>query len=170
MLSQDPTIEAAGVDSQFVSHQEAEACRVQVGAAADDAVFGKAAQFPGHISQHINCWRVLTLRGWSLFVRKNEQVCARLTWVGNHDDDAVGAVPDDLRDDVFKDVDVPLDKVQPALSLLLTDSCRHHHDAGVCCHRVVWETTGKKKRFVITFKKFWDLDFYRNKGIHIYCF
>lgn len=55
MLSQDPTIEAAGVDSQFVSHQEAEACRVQVGAAADDAVLGKAAQFPGHISQHINC-------------------------------------------------------------------------------------------------------------------
>lgn len=59
------------------------------------------------------------------------------TWVGNHNDDAVRAVSDDLRDDVLKDVDVSLDEVQPALSLLLTDSCCHHHDAGVCCHRVV---------------------------------
>lgn len=55
MFSQDPAVETAGVDSQFVSHQEAEARRVQVGAAADDAVFGKAAQFPSDISQHINC-------------------------------------------------------------------------------------------------------------------
>lgn len=59
------------------------------------------------------------------------------TWVGNHDDDAVGAVSDNLRDNVLEDVDVSLDEVQPALSLLLTDSGRHHHDAGVCCHRVV---------------------------------
>ncbi len=59
------------------------------------------------------------------------------TWVGNHNDDAVGAVSDDLRDDVLKDVDVSLDEVQPALSFLLTDSSCHHHDAGVCCHRVV---------------------------------
>lgn len=59
------------------------------------------------------------------------------TWVGNHDDDAFGAVSDDLRDNVLEDVDVSLDKVQPALSLLLTDSSCHHHDAGVCCHRVI---------------------------------
>lgn len=55
VFSQDPAVEAAGVDSQFVGHQEAEACGVQVGAAADDAVLGKAAQLPGYISQHINC-------------------------------------------------------------------------------------------------------------------
>lgn len=55
MFSQDPAVEAAAVDSQFFGHQETEACRVQVGAAADDAVLGKAAQFPGYISQHINC-------------------------------------------------------------------------------------------------------------------
>lgn len=61
------------------------------------------------------------------------------TWVGNHDDDAVGAVSDDQRDDVFEDVDVSLDEVQPALPLLLTDPSRHHHDAGVCRHRVIWE-------------------------------
>lgn len=54
MLSQDPAVEAARVDPQFLGHQEAEACRVQVGAAADDPVLGKAAQFPGYISQHIN--------------------------------------------------------------------------------------------------------------------
>lgn len=55
MFSQDPAVEAAGMDPQFVGHQEAEACRVQVCAAADDAVLGKAAQFPGYISQHVDC-------------------------------------------------------------------------------------------------------------------
>lgn len=57
MLSQDPSVEAAWVDSQFVSHQETEACRVQVGAAADDTVLWKPTQFPGHISQYIDCQR-----------------------------------------------------------------------------------------------------------------
>lgn len=59
VLSQDPAIEAAGVDSQFVSHQEAEARRVQVGAAADDAVLGEATQLPGHVGQHVNCQRAM---------------------------------------------------------------------------------------------------------------
>lgn len=59
------------------------------------------------------------------------------TWVGHHDDDALGAVFDDLGDDVLEDVDVPLDEVEPALPLLLTDAGRYHHDAGVGCHRVV---------------------------------
>lgn len=63
--------------------------------------------------------------------------CGGGTWVGDHDDDAVGAVSDDLRDDVFEDVDVPLHQVQPALSLLLTHTGRHHHDARVRCHRVI---------------------------------
>lgn len=40
---------------------------------------------------------------------------------------------------MLKDVDVSLHQVQPALAILLTDSGCHHHDAGVCCHRVVWE-------------------------------
>lgn len=57
MFSQDPPVEAAGVNSHSVSHQKAEAGWVQVGATTDDAVLGKAAQFPGYISQHINCWR-----------------------------------------------------------------------------------------------------------------
>ncbi len=63
VLAQDPAVEAAGVDSQFVGHQEAKACRVQVGAAPDDAVLGEAAQFPGYISQNINCRRALLLEG-----------------------------------------------------------------------------------------------------------
>lgn len=66
--------------------------------------------------------------------RQNKGLC---TWVGNDNDDAIRAVSDDLRDDVLKDVDVSLDEVQPALSLLLTDTSRHHHDARVFCHRVV---------------------------------
>ena len=57
MFSQDPAIEAARVDPQFFGHQEAEACGVEVCAAADDTVFGKAAQFPGDVSQNINCKR-----------------------------------------------------------------------------------------------------------------
>lgn len=56
MFSQDPAVEAAGVDPQFFSHQKPEACRVQVGATADDAVFGEATQFPGDIGQNIHCW------------------------------------------------------------------------------------------------------------------
>lgn len=55
MLAQDPAVEAAGVDPQLVGHQEAEPSRVQVGAAADDAVLGEAAQLPGHVGQHVDC-------------------------------------------------------------------------------------------------------------------
>lgn len=63
VLSQDPAVEAAGVDSQFVGHQEAEARRVQVGAAADDAVLGEAAQLPGHVGEHVNCQRAMRSEG-----------------------------------------------------------------------------------------------------------
>lgn len=59
------------------------------------------------------------------------------TWVGDHDDDAVRTVSDDLRDNVLEDVDISLDEVQPALAFLLTDSRCHHHDAGVCSYRVI---------------------------------
>lgn len=55
MFSQDPSVEAAGVNSHFVGQQETEAGRVQVGATTNDAVLRKAAQFPGYIGQHINC-------------------------------------------------------------------------------------------------------------------
>lgn len=70
--------------------------------------------------------------------RSSDSPCVyQSTWVGHHNDDAVRAVSDDLGDDVLKDVDVSLDEVQPALSLLLTNSSSHHHDAGVCRNRVV---------------------------------
>lgn len=65
---------------------------------------------------------------------------AEWTWVGNNNDDAVGAVSDNLGDDVLKDVDVSLDEVQPALPFLLTDSGGHHNDAGVSCNWIVWNT------------------------------
>lgn len=63
VLPQDPAIEAAGVDPQLVGHQEAESGRVQVGAAADDAVLGEAAQLPGHVGQHVNCRKERLVRG-----------------------------------------------------------------------------------------------------------
>lgn len=46
---------------------------------------------------------------------------------------------------MFEDVDVSLHQVQPALALLLTDPGCHHHDAGVCGHRVVWGEGGRKR-------------------------
>lgn len=54
VFAQHPAVEGAGVDAQALSHQVTEASGVQVGAAANDAVFGQAAQLPGHIGQHIN--------------------------------------------------------------------------------------------------------------------
>lgn len=57
MFPQDPAVEAAGVDAQFFGDQEPKARRVQVGAAADDAVLREAAELPGDIGQHVNCWR-----------------------------------------------------------------------------------------------------------------
>lgn len=65
----------------------------------------------------------------------------RLTRVGDDDEDAVGTVFDDLRDDVFEDVDVPLHQVEAAFALLLTNASRHHHDARVRRHRVVCQST-----------------------------
>lgn len=81
--------------------------------------------------------RSVVVRGWILYVCVRGVKTLDSTWVGHHNDDAVRAVSDDLGDDVLEDVDVSLDEVQPALSLLLTDSSCHHHDAGVRRHRVV---------------------------------
>lgn len=55
MLSQDVTVEAGGVDAQLLGHEEAETGRVQVGAAAEDAVLGKAAELPCHIGHDVHC-------------------------------------------------------------------------------------------------------------------
>lgn len=54
VFSQHPSVETGGMDAQALSHQETEAGGVQVGAAADDTVFGQAAQLPCHIGQHIH--------------------------------------------------------------------------------------------------------------------
>lgn len=54
MLSQDVAVEAGGVDAQLLRHDVAEAGGVQVGAAADDAVFGQTAQLPGHVGQNVH--------------------------------------------------------------------------------------------------------------------
>lgn len=60
------------------------------------------------------------------------------TWIGHHNDDAVGAILDDLGDDVLEDVDVPLHQVQAALALLLAHAGGDHHHTGVGSHGVVW--------------------------------
>ncbi len=60
VLSQDITIEAAGVNAQFLGHDVAEASRVQVGPAADDTVLWQAAQLPGHVGQNIHCMNTET--------------------------------------------------------------------------------------------------------------
>lgn len=39
---------------------------------------------------------------------------------------------------MLEDVDVALDEVEAALSLLLTHAGCDHHDARVGCHRIVW--------------------------------
>lgn len=57
MLSQDVAVEAACMDAQLLGHDEAETGRVQVGAAADHAVLGKAAELPRHVSHDVNCVR-----------------------------------------------------------------------------------------------------------------
>lgn len=49
-----------------------------------------------------------------------------LTRVGHHQDGAVGAVLDDLWDDGLEDVDIPLDQIEAALPLLLSNASRHH--------------------------------------------
>lgn len=43
VLAQHPAVEGRGMDAQALGHQVAKASRVQVGAAADDAVFGQTA-------------------------------------------------------------------------------------------------------------------------------
>lgn len=60
MLPQDVAVEAARVDAQLLGHDEAETGRVQVGAAADDAVLGKAAEFPRHVGHDVHCVGVKT--------------------------------------------------------------------------------------------------------------
>lgn len=149
MLPQDPAIEAAGMDAQLVGHQIAEAGRVQIGATADDAVFGQAAQLPGHVGQDVHCIgrrqpRVTNIaRCAPTWMAWSSRWAG--TWVGHHDEDAVRAVLDDLGDDVLEDVDVPLNKVQTTLSLLLPHAGRYHHDTRVGRHRVVCQKEALKR-------------------------
>lgn len=63
-----------------------------------------------------------------------------LTWVGDHHQDAVGAVLDNVRDDELEDVDVALNQVETALALLLASSGRHHHHLGISGDAVVCKT------------------------------
>lgn len=72
MLSQNVAVEAACVDSQLLGHDEAETGRVQVGAAADDAVLGKAAELPRHVGHDVHCVGVKTNNfKQSVFKNKN---------------------------------------------------------------------------------------------------
>lgn len=61
------------------------------------------------------------------------------TWVGDHHQDAVGAVLDNIWDDELEDVNIALHQVETALSLLLTGTSSHHDHPGVGCHTVVWQ-------------------------------
>lgn len=60
-----------------------------------------------------------------------------LTWVGDHHQDAVGAVLDNVGDDELEDVDVALHQVEAALALLLAGAGSHHHHSGISRHTVV---------------------------------
>lgn len=62
-----------------------------------------------------------------------------LTWVGDHHQDAVGTVLDNVWDDELEDVDVALNQVEAALALLLAGSGRHHHHLGISGDAVVWK-------------------------------
>lgn len=136
------------MDAEAFGHQVAEACRVQVGAAADDTVLGQTAQFPGHIGEHVHCGGSVYNQGLLICHTHanrstDDTVCVSVfTGVGDHDERAVGAVLDDLGDDGLEDVDVPLDQVEAALPLLLADAGRHNDQARVGCHGVVW---GRKR-------------------------
>lgn len=59
------------------------------------------------------------------------------TWVRNHNDDAIRAVLDDLRNNEFEDINVPLHQVETTLSLLLANSSSYHHNLRIGGHRVV---------------------------------
>lgn len=67
------------------------------------------------------------------------------TWIGHHNESAVGAVFDDLRDDRFEHVDVPLNQVEATLALLLTHTSRHHNQTGVGRHCIVWRRKREDK-------------------------
>ena len=66
------------------------------------------------------------------------------TWVGNHNDDAVRTVLDDLRNDELEDVNVPLHQIQATLPFLLANSCSYHHDLGIGSDRVILKERGEK--------------------------
>lgn len=150
------------MDTKTLSHQVTETSRVQVGAASNDTVFGKAAQFPGHISQNIHCEEIVCANGFILNLHFLSVCCCldvRIhTRVGDHNECAVGAVLDDLRDDGLEDIDVPLYQVEATLPLLLADTRCHHHQSGVSSHRIVWRrSSGGDGEVGDTDLKLWDV-------------
>lgn len=66
-----------------------------------------------------------------------------LTWVTDNKQYCVRTVFDQLGNDVFEDVQVPLHQVQTALSLLLSHSGRDNADFRVCGDGIVYKVTYK---------------------------
>ncbi len=138
MFSQNPSVEAAGMPSLSAIRyrKRAESRLVPL---PMTRCLGRPLSFQVTYVKN-------PLRGqknWVLRANKRWNVwyCVFMgTWVGHDDEDAVGTVSDDLRDDVFEDVDVSLHQIQSALALLLTHACRHHHDTRVSRHRVIYRT------------------------------
>lgn len=54
MFSQNVAIKTAGMDSQLLSHDEAETSSVKVCATADDSVLGKSTQLPCYIGHDVH--------------------------------------------------------------------------------------------------------------------
>lgn len=92
-------------NTQTLRHQETESGRVQVGAGANDTALGQTGQLPGDIGEDIH-------------------------GVGHNQQDRVGAVLDQLRNDSLQDVGVALHQIQTALTSTLTGTSCHDAQAG----------------------------------------
>lgn len=162
MLSDDPAVTAGGVEVKLLCHKVAETGRVQVGTRANDAVTRETTQLPGHIGENVHwgektrlarnlrlstCANITRRHGFPYFTMTHHLLTLvhfLHTWVGHHQQDAVGAVLDDVGDDKLEDVDVALHQVEAALTLLLAGAGSNDHHLGVGCHTVVWKS-GKTK-------------------------
>lgn len=101
----------------------------------------ETTQLPGHVSQDVHWERTEQINELNhlptFFIHFPLLIPPSPTWVRNHQQDAVGAVLDDVGDDKLEDVHVALHQVQTALALLLAGTSSHNYHLGVGCHTVV---------------------------------
>lgn len=106
VLPDHPTVARCRGDFQFLRQEEAESSRVQIGATSDHLILWKTGKFPRNVGENVDR------------IRDDKK-------------DRVRAVFHQLGNNLFEDIRISLNKIEPRLAFLLTSAGGHYAHARI---------------------------------------